>query len=805
MKFTLSWLEDHLRTDASLDDLVDKMIWIGLEVENVEDASDALKSFTVAEILDAGPHPDADKLKVCRVNTGAEILEVVCGAPNARKGMKGVFAPVNSYVPGIDLKLKKAKIRGVESNGMLLSERELGLSGEHEGIIELGAAAEVGGPAGEALGLDDPVIDIEVTPNRPDTLGVAGIARDLAAADMGALKTPPVAPVKGSYPSPIDIGLKFDKGAEDACPMFAGRVIRGLENGPSPDWLQRRLKAIGLRPINALVDITNYITCDRARPLHVYDAAKVKGRIHARLGRKGESFAALDGNDYEVDEDMCVIADESGVLGLGGVIGGERTGSTEDTTEVLIECACFDPLRTARTGRRTGVESDARYRFERGVDPAFVIPGLELATKMVLEICGGEPSEILVAGAPPATGRAIDIDLSEIKRLTGLDVGERRSIDILTRLGCDCSPSGAVYRVAPPSWRPDLEGTACLVEEVARIHGFDKLSSTPMTRPRSVAKPVLTPAQARVHAARRALAARGLTEAVTWSFIAREHAVLFGGGEDALILDNPISSELDAMRPSLLPGLITALGRNADRGFADTALFEVGPQYSGDGPSDQTACASGVRGGAVGGAGSARHWSGDAAQASAFDVKADVLAVLAACGISVGNVQIARADRPWYHPGRSGAVMLGPKTALAAFGEIHPRILDALDVAGPVVGFEVNLTSLPPVKVKATKTKPALDASDLPPVERDFAFVVDTDVAADALIRAAKSADKKLITRIALFDSFEGPSIGEGKKSLAISVTLQPREKTLADADIEAVCAKVIGAVRKATGGVLRS
>lgn len=805
MKFTLNWLEDHLQTDASLDDLVDKMIWIGLEVEDVEDPSDALKSFTVAEILDAAPHPDADRLKVCRVNTGAEILDVVCGAPNARKGMKGVFAPVNSYVPGIDLKLKKARIRGVESNGMLLSERELGLSGEHEGIIELGPEAEVGGPAAPALGLDDPVIDLEVTPNRPDTLGVSGIARDLAAADMGTLKTPPVDPVTGSYPSPIDIGLTFDKGAEDACPMFAGRVIRGLTNGPSPDWLQRRLKAIGLRPINALVDITNYITCDRGRPLHVYDAAKLKGHVHARLGRRGESFLALDGNEYDVDEDMCVIADDAGVAGLGGVIGGERTGSTEDTTEVLIECAYFDPLRTARTGRRTGVESDARYRFERGVDPAFVIPGLDLATAMVLEICGGEASEPRVAGAAPATVRTIDIDLSEIKRLTGLDVGERRSIEILTRLGCDCAPSAGGYRVAPPSWRPDLEGPACLVEEVARIHGFDKLSSTPMIRSGSVARRVLTPAQTRVHAARRTLAARGLTEAVTWSFVAREHAALFGGGARALILDNPISSELDAMRPSLLPGLITAVGRNADRGFADAALFEVGPQYAGDEPSDQATCAAGVRRGAVGGAGSARHWSGDAAQASAFDVKADVLAVLAACGISPAKVRTADTDRPWYHPGRSGAVMLGPKSVLAAFGEIHPRVLDALDVAGPVVGFEVDLTSLPPAKVKASKTRPALEASDLPPVERDFAFVVDAAIAADTLIRAARSADKKLITRVALFDVFEDRSIGKGKKSLAISVTLQPREKTLTDADIEAISAKVVGAVQKATGGVLRS
>ncbi len=805
MKFTVSWLKEHLETNAPLGDLVDKMVWIGLEVENVTDPADALNSFTVAEVMDAKRHPDADKLQVCQVNTGHETLEVVCGAPNARKGMKGVFAPVGSYVPGIDMKLKKAKIRGVESNGMLLSERELSLSDEHEGIIELPSDAKVGGPAAPALGLDDPVIDFEVTPNRPDTLAVAGVARDLAAANMGTLKTKSVEPVKGSFPSPIEIGLKFEQGTEDACPMFTGRVIRGLKNGPSPDWLQKRLKAIGLRPINALVDITNYVSYDRARPLHVYDASKLKGQIHARLGKKGEEFEALDGETYKVDEDMCVIADDAGVIGFGGVMGGMSTGSTEATTDVFIESAYFDPLRTARTGRRTGIESDARYRFERGVDPAFVVAGLELASQLVLDFCGGDASEVYVAGTEPKTDTVIDFDTSEIKRLTGLDIGKERSLEILTKLGFELSAAGTGTRVKVPSWRPDIEGPACLVEEVARIHGFDRLPSVAMTRPHAVASSALSLPQTRVQTARRTLAARGLTEAVTWSFVPRAQAQMFGGGGAKLILDNPISSELDAMRPSILPGLITSIGRNIDRGIADLGLFEVGPIYSGDEPSDQFTSAAGVRRGAAGGSGSARHWADGAPSVTAFDVKADVLAVLEACGAPVGSVQITEAGLSSYHPGRSGAITLGPKTVLAVFGEIHPRVLDALDVEGPVVGFEVDIGALPQPKAKFTKTKKALDASDLLAVERDFAFVVETDVAAGTLMRAAKGADKNLITDVALFDVFEGDAVGEGKKSLAIAVTLQPRDKTLTDADIEAVSAKVIGAVKKATGGTLRS
>ncbi len=805
MKFTLSWLKDHLETNATLADLVDKMIWIGLEVGNVTNLAEAFSDFTVVELVDAKPHPDADKLQVCQVNTGAETLEVVCGAPNARSGMKGVFAPVGSTVPGINLKLKKAKIRGVQSNGMLLSERELGLSDEHEGIIELSSDAKVGDPAASALGLDDPMIDLEVTPNRPDTLAVAGIARDLAAANMGMLKTIAINPTKGAYPSPVNIGLKFEVGTEDACPLFAGRVIRGLKNSPSPDWLQRRLKAIDLHPINTLVDITNFISYDLARPLHVYDAAKLRGQIHARLGRKDEEFVALDGETYKIYDDMCVIADDSGVIALGGVMGSMSTASTNATTDVFIESAYFDPLRTARTGRRTGIESDARYRFERGSDPTFIVPGLELASQMILDMCGGEPSEIFVAGAEPKIDKVIDFDLSEIKRLTGLEIRESRSIDILNKLGFETSPKGASHAVRVPPWRPDIEGSACLVEEVARIHGFDKLPSVPMSRPHSITGSALTPSQARVQTARRALAARGLTEAITWTFVGRKHAALFGGGGKNLTLDNPISSELDTMRPSILPGLIGAVRRNVDRGIPDLGLFEVGPIYSGNEPSDQFTSAASVRRGAADGPGSADHWAGGAPPVTVFDVKADVLAVLEACGAPISSVQIAEVGLSWYHPGRSGAITLGPKTVLAVFGELHPRVLNALDIVGPLVGFEIHLDALPLPKAKATKTKPALDASDLPLVERDFAFVVDTDIAAATLMHAAKGADKSLITDVALFDVFEGDAIGQGKKSLAITVTLHPRKKTLTDSEIDAVSTKVIGAVEKATGGVLRS
>ena len=644
--------------------------------------------------------------------------------------------------------------------------------------------------------------------NRPptgsDTCGVIGVARDLAAGGLGTLKNVDVEPVTGAFPCPIEIGLKFDKDTTDACPIFAGRVIRGVKNGPSPDRLQQQLRAVGLRPINALVDITNYLSFDRARPMHAYDATKIKGQIHARLAEQGEKFTALDGEDYELDNTMCVIADDSGVLGLGGVMGGEASGSTETTTDVFIESAYFDPLRTARTGRKSGIESDARYRFERGVDPADVVPGLEEATRLVLEICGGEASEVFVAGAVPDTDKVINFDPSQVKRLTGMDLAHDKIIAILEGLGFAATQNGKTVKVSVPSWRPDVDSSACLVEEVARIHGFEHLPTEPMTRPHDVARPILTVEQKRLGTARRTLATRGMNEAVTWSFVPQEHARLFGGGADAVQLSNPISSELDAMRPNVLPGLIAALGRNIDRGTQDLALYEVGPQYAGDAPDDQTVMVTGVRRGAKGGDGSARHWTGNAPTANAFDVKADVLAVLEACGAPAQSAQVVAEAPDYYHPGRSGTVRLGPKNILATFGEIHPRVLDAMDVAGPVVGFEINTSNIPAPRAKATKTKPALNASELQPVDRDFAFVVSQDVTANTIISAAKKAEKALITEVSIFDIFEGDAIGAGNKSVAFSVRLQPREKTLKDAEIDAVAQKVIAAVEKATGGILR-
>ena len=803
MKFTLSWLKEHLRTDASLEEIVETMVAVGLEVESVEDPAERLKDFTIGEVLHAEKHPDADRLRVCRVATKDGEKQIVCGAPNARAGIKIAYAAVGTYVPGIDLTLKKAKIRGVESLGMMCSARELELGDDHDGIIEAPADAEIGAPVSDALNANDPVIDFEVTPNRPDTNGVNGVARDLAAAGLGELisKTPET--IRGEFANPQKIGLRFTDETGNACPAFAGRYIRGVKNGPSPQWLQDRLRAIGLRPINALVDITNYMSYDRARPLHVYDADKLKGEIHARLGAKGERYLALDGKEYEADEAMCVIADDSGVLGFGGIMGGETTGCTEETVNVFIECAYFDPLRTAKTGRRTGIVSDARYRFERGVDPEFILPGVEMATRLVLDLCGGAPGAVELAGRIPSADNVIDFPPSEVRRLTGLDVSPEDSERILTALGFAIE-KGETWRVAAPAWRPDIHGKADLVEEIARIVGFDKLPAATLPALHAVEAPKLTPMQQRRARARRALAARGLHEAVTWSFTDERHAALFCDGENwlraqGLILANPISADLSAMRPSILPNLIAALQRNADHGRGDLALFEAAPIYGGDGPDDQRLAATGARRSSP-----ARHWREGAVREDVFTVKADLLAALAAASAPAASLQTTNDAPDYYHPGRSGALRLGPK-ALGFFGEIHPRVLKAMDADGPVYGFEAFLDAIPDSKKKAAKTRPALDVSDLLALTRDFAFIVDRDVAAETLIKAARGADKKLIAGVSLFDVYEGKGVPEGKKSLAVEVRVQPREKTLTDQEIEALAERVIAQVEKATGGVLRS
>jgi phenylalanyl-tRNA synthetase beta chain len=813
VKFTLAWLKEHLETDEPLDKIVDKLTMIGLEVEHVADRGKALAPFTIARVISAEQHPNADRLRVCTVDTGSgDPVQVVCGAPNARAGMTGVFVPPGAYIPGKDMTLGVGKIRGVESRGMLVSEFELQISDDHEGIIDLPADAPLGANYAKWAGLDDPVVEINLTPNRADCTAVSGIARDLAAADMGKFKNPPVKPVEGRFPCPVKVKLDFGT-TPSLCPAFGLRLVRGVKNGPSPEWLQRRLIAIGLRPINALVDITNFITYDRGRPLHVFDAAKVHGNLTVRRARDGESVVALDGKLYTLDDTICVIADEKAVESLSGIMGGEATGCSETTTDVLIESALWDPLNIAQSGRKLGINSDARYRFERGVDPAFMLPGLELATRMVLDLCGGEPSEITVAGKVEVPERIIDFPLDALPRLAGLDVGLTEMRRVLQQLGFFVAGQGTgkdkAVKIAVPSWRADVEGKADIVEEVVRIIGVDRVPFTPFDRGPAPRKPVLTPIQRRTRKGKRALATRGMVEAVTWSFIAKPQAELFGGGKPELALANPIAADLSDMRPSLIPGLIAAAQKNADRGLSDAALFEVGQVFRGDKPEDQVTAASGVRRALAKASGIGRHWSAQssqnhAAEVDAFDVKGDALAVLTAAGAPAQAMQVVPGAPAWFHPGRSGTIQIGPQNVLGYFGELHPRALEALDAEGPLAAFEVILEKIPEPKAKATRAKPVLELSQFQPVERDFAFVVDRAVRAADILRATQSVDRKLISNVTVFDVYEGKGIDPGKKSIAIAVTLQPRDKTMTDQEIDAIAAKIVAEVGKRTGGVLR-
>jgi phenylalanyl-tRNA synthetase beta chain len=801
MKFTLSWLKEHLDTDASAEKIAAALTGVGLEVEGLFNPAETLKPFVIANVIEARLHPNADRLRLCLVDLGRGApVQVVCGAPNARTGMKGVFAAAGSHIPGTGTALKAGTIRGEASNGMLLSERELGLSEEHEGIVDLPADAPVGVSYAAWAGLDDPVFDIAVTPNRPDALGVYGVARDLAAKGIGRLKPIEAPIVAGAFASPIGVALRFDDSANIPCPFFVGRYFRGVKNGASPSWLQRRLRAIGLRPISTLVDITNLITHSFARPLHVFDADKLKGNIHARLAREGETLEALDGKTYALDPSMTVIADDSGPVGIGGIIGGERTGCTPETTNVFLEAAWFDPIRTAATGRRLGIHSDARFRFERGVDPAFVEPGAEIATNSILDLCGGEASELVTAGKPPVRSVSIPIRKDRVKTLAGADISWEEQRAILEALGFVLTGAGAEIVAEAPSWRPDINGEADLIEEIVRIYGLDKVAHVALPRLETVTGRRITTKQRRRFIAARALAARGMNEAVTWSFVPKATAELFGGAKPELELANPISSELSDMRPSLLPNLIAAAGRNVARGFADLALFEVGQVYGGDRHEDERIEASGLRRGMNG----PRHWSEARRSVDVFDAKADVLALLAVLAAPVDQMPTIAGGPAWYHPGRVGSMMLGPKNRIATFGEVHPRVLAALDVAGPLVAFEVDLDAIP--VAKSTRTaRPALAASDLQPVTRDFAFVVAADVAAERIIRAAKSADKSLIATVSAFDVFTGDAVGAGRKSVAIEVALQPREKTLTEDEIERVSRAVVAAVTAATGAELRT
>ena len=786
MKFTLSWLKDHLDTEASVAEIADALTRCGLEVEGIENPAEALGAFTIAHVLTAQAHPQADKLQVLSVDTGnGDPVQVVCGAPNARAGMKGVFGAPGTYVPGSDITLKVAAIRGVESRGMMCSMRELELSDEHDGIIALPDDAPVGARYVDWAGLNDPVFDIAITPNRQECLGVLGIARDLAAAGIGTLKPRAIAPVAGSFPMPRPIRIEDPEG----CPAFAGRVVRGVTNGPSPDWLQRRLRAVGLRPISALVDITNFLSIDSGRPLHVYDVAKLNGGLTARRARAGETVLALNGKTYALDETMTVIADDAEVHDIGGIMGGEHSGCSETTTEVLIEAAWFTPERIGATGRKLGINSDARARFERGVDPGFVVPGLELATQLVLDLCGGEASEMVLAGAIPDTSRSIAYRPARVQGLAGLDVPEDEQAAILTRLGFGVT-SGDLWQVAVPSWRRDVDGEADLVEEVVRIHGLDRVPSTPLPRAAGVAPPTATPLQRSQRRLRRVLASRGLDEAITWSFLPPAEAAAFGGA--AFTLANPISADMAAMRPSLLPGLLSAAARNMDRAVDSVRLFELGQRYLADGERPTAAiCLAGEARG--------RDWrTGSAVKPDAHDAKAEALAALAALGAPVQRLQVAAPADPWWHPGRAGRLVLG-KAVLADFGIIHPRISGQFDVKGPVAAVELYLDALPP----KSRKREAYQANALLPLSRDFAFVVDDTLAADALIRAVAGADKALISGVRLFDRYTGPGVPEGKLSLALEVTLQPATATLTEAEIEAVSAKVVAAAAK-LGAALR-
>jgi phenylalanyl-tRNA synthetase beta chain len=799
MKFTLGWLQEHLETPVGLIDVTEKLTALGLEVEHVVDPAEQLSAFVVGKVVGCTQHLDADKLKVCQVDTGSETVQVVCGAPNARNGMKGVFAPAGTVVPGTGLHLKKAKIRGVESSGMLCSERELGLSDEHEGIMDLADDAPVGAPYAAYAGLDDPLIEIKITPNRQDCLGVDGIARDLAAGGLGRVISRIPEPNPGSFQSPIAVTRRLED-AEEACPLFVGRYVRGVKNGPSPRWLQDRLRAIGLRPISMLVDITNFITFDRGRPLHVFDAETVAGGIHVRLSRTGEKLLALDGHDYELDDAVTVIADDDGVLAMGGIIGGESTGCTEDTSNVFIEAALFDPVRTAMSGRKHNLISDARYRFERGVDPDAVFSGMELATQLVLALCGGEASELVVAGAVPDWQRQVEFRPTRVHQLVGLDVPEDECVKALTALGFGVTHHDAGVTIDVPSWRRDIDGEADLVEEVTRIIGYDKIPTVPLEKDRAVTRRALNGPQRNRASARRVLAGRGLQECVTWSFMPQRFAAHFGGGDDALTLLNPISADLDMMRPSILPNLITAAARNIDRGVADFGLFEVGPQYEDDTPEGQSIVAAGIRRGH----GVPRNWIDQARPIDAFDAKADALAVLAEIGVPIKRLRVFSGAASWYHPGRSGTLRLGPKTILAAFGEVHPRAMSLLDCEGPCVAFEIYLDALPTPKRERSTNRGAMDAHALQPVDRDFAFVVPDTVSGAEVAGAAVGANKKLVAGASIFDVFSGGALEDGTKSIAVRVTLQPTDRTLTEDDIDAVAKQIIDAVAKSTGATLR-
>ncbi|MFO1247199.1 MAG: phenylalanine--tRNA ligase subunit beta [Alphaproteobacteria bacterium] len=802
MKFTLSWLKEHLDTDATPEEIGARLTSIGLEVESITDPGAGLKDFIVGEVISAEKHPNADKLRLCSVSDGKDNLQIVCGAPNARAGIKVVLARPGTVIPATGEALKIGKIRDVESRGMMCSARELLLGEDHDGIIELKDSAKAGQPVVAALveaGLlaNDPLFDVSITPNRGDAASVFGIARDLAASGLGKLKTEKVQPIAGKFPCPKTITLDFTPENKDACPIFAGRLIRGVKNGPAPQWVQDRLKSVGMKSISALVDATNLIAQDRGRPLHVFDADKLSGNLHARMANDHEQVFALDDKTYVLDDQTIVIADDSFARAIAGIMGGMDTGSFEDTKNVFIESAWFDPARIARAGRKQGIISDARYRFERGVDPQFVLPGLELCTQMILEWCGGEASDVVIAGELPPPHKPITFDTALVESFGGVKVPRDKIVSILQDLGFVVEDHGAL-QVVPPSWRHDVDGPADLVEEVVRIYGLTDVPSVALPRTSAVAAPVLSKAQRRTRAARRSIAARGFNECVTFSFIARDQAALFGGGDDARQLSNPIASDLDALRPSILPSLLAAASHNSARGFANLQLFEIGAAFDSGMPQAQKTIAAAIRSGHA-----ERHWQKAAATSDVFTVKADLLAALEAITGAPMSAPITQGAPGWYHPGRSGTIAMGPKV-IAQFGELHPKVLAAFDLKVPAAGFEIFLDAIPDAKSKGGKAKPLFAPSPFQAIERDFAFVVDAGLAAGEIVKAVKLADRALIDTVTVFDVYEGKGVPEGKKSVAVAVRIQPQTATLTDAEIDALAQKIVaGAVK--LGATLRS
>ena len=793
MKFTLSWLKQHLETNSDIETILKKLTNIGLEVESSYNPSEALNGFIAAKIISTKPHPDADRLQLCLIDTGTEEIEIVCGAKNAKEGLTTIYAPVGSTIPASGMKLKKAKIRGIESSGMLCSEKELNLGDDSEGITELSDQISPGTSISKALDINDTYVEIAITPNRPDCLGIRGIARDLAAAGLGELikeKQIKISTSKENLPVFIDAENNFE-----GCTIFAGRLIKNITNNQSPDWLVKRLESIGIKSINCLVDITNFINFDRGRPLHVYDANKINNKIGARDAKVGEKILALDGKDYELKPGMCVIADNEKVLGIGGIMGGNESGSTIETNDVFIESAYFDPIKTALSGRALNIISDSRYRFERGVDPEYVIEGLNLATQMILDLCGGEAGEISLVDNLKFQPKKIKFDPKLVNKLTGIEIPNDKIVKILESLGFDISNS---WNVVVPSWRPDIYGEADLVEEIVRIFGLDNIESEPLLNLNQPTKPILTKKQKQIKMIKRSIASKGLMETISYSFINNKESINFGGGSSSLKIVNPISDELSEMRPTPLASLVSIADENFKKGYTDIGIFEVGPGFLGVEQDEQITIASGLRIGTHRSEGSGKDWQGFQ-KVSVFDAKEDVISVLELLNLNLESHKVERTAPDHYHPGRSGQIVTGGGDILASFGELHPKIIKTKDFK-VAVAFEIYIDSINKQKIKSN-LKIAPEISNLQPLKRDFSFVVSSDTEAQTIINTAKQSDKSFIKDVKIFDQF----LGENEKSIAIEVIIQPKEVTLTDEQIESISKKIIKSVEDKTKGKLRS